>query len=173
VNIPTYKIRIFVLTIFTIGLNFFAVFQSCAQSIAYKTLLSTLYDQSFPVVKPKQIQSLGNYQVVDTREKEEYQVSHLPGAQWVGFDSFSLDAVKNLDKTKPVLVYCTVGARSQEVGKKLTEAGFSRVYNLYGGIIHWVNEDNPVECEGKPTNKVHTYSKSWGIWLEKGVKVYE
>lgn len=143
-----------------------------AQSLAYKTLLNGLYDKQFPVVKPDQITSLSNYQILDTREKEEFEVSHLSGAQWVGYDTFNLKNTSKLDKDKPVLVYCTVGARSQDIGKKLVEAGFTQVYNLYGGIIHWANESNPLVAEGKSTMKVHTYSKSWGIWLNKGEKVY-
>ncbi|TDQ18358.1 rhodanese-related sulfurtransferase [Algoriphagus boseongensis] len=162
------------LVIFLIALETgFFVSQAQAQSPAYKTLLSTLYDESFPVVKPNQIKDLSNYQILDTREKPEFEVSHLSGSQWVGYDTFSLESIKNLDKNKPVLVYCTVGARSEAIGKKLKEAGFTRVYNLYGGIINWVNEGQEVECKGLPTQKVHTYSQAWGIWLEKGEKVYE
>lgn len=121
---------------------------------------------------PSQIADLTNYQVLDAREREEFEVSHLPGAKWVGYESFSLDGVKSLDKKKPVLIYCTVGARSQEIGKKMQEAGFERVFNLYGGIIHWANQNKALEVNGIPTKKVHTYSKSWGIWLSKGEKVY-
>ncbi|MEP0710436.1 rhodanese-like domain-containing protein [Algoriphagus sp.] len=143
-----------------------------AQSIAYKALLSTLYDSDFPVIKPAELTDLSHYQVVDTREKEEFDVSHLKGAIWVGYDTFSLNNVSSLDKSKPVLVYCTVGARSQEIGKKLKAAGFSQVYNLYGGLIQWSNEEKPIFHENVQTDKVHTYSKSWGIWLTNGVKVY-
>lgn len=149
-----------------------AAIPSFSQSLAYKTLLDGLYDKNFPVVKPSQITDLGNYQVLDAREKNEFEVSHLPGANWVGFESFSLEEVKSLDKNKPVLIYCTVGARSEEIGKKLQKAGFQRVYNLYGGIIHWANENKALEVNGIPTKKVHTYSKSWGIWLSNGEKVY-
>ncbi|PZX55667.1 rhodanese-related sulfurtransferase [Algoriphagus chordae] len=143
-----------------------------AQSVAYKALLSTLYDSDFPIVKPAELTDLSKYQIVDTREKEEFEVSHLKGANWVGYDTFSIDNVSGLDKNQPVLVYCTVGARSQEIGKKLKEAGFNQVYNLYGGLIEWANEKKPIFHEGSQTNKVHTYSKSWGIWLTKGEKVY-
>ncbi|OYX22393.1 MAG: thiosulfate sulfurtransferase [Algoriphagus sp. 32-45-6] len=115
---------------------------SQAQSFAYKTMLSGLYDSDFPVLKPDQIQDLGSFQVLE------------------------------LEKNKPVLIYCTVGARSQEIGKKLKAAGFSQVYNLYGGIIHWANEGRPVYHQGKITNRIHTYSQPWGIWLKKGEKVY-
>jgi rhodanese-related sulfurtransferase len=143
-----------------------------AQSIAYKTLLSTLYDSDFPVVKPEEIKDLSNYQVLDTREKEEFDVSHLQDSQWVGYDTFDFKKLEGLDKNKPVLVYCTVGARSQDIGKKLKEEGFNNVYNLYGGIIQWSNEGLPLFKDNKPTDKVHTYSKTWGIWLNKGEKVY-
>lgn len=143
-----------------------------AQSTAYKTLLKGLYDEEFPTVKPGQISSLKNYQVLDTREKAEFEVSHLQGAKWVGYDTFTLENVEDLDKTQPVLVYCTVGARSQDIGKKLREAGFQRVYNLYGGIIHWSNESQPLFKDSLPTKQVHTYSRTWGVWLTSGEKVY-
>jgi rhodanese-related sulfurtransferase len=147
-------------------------FPAFSQSLAYKTLLDGLYDENFSVLKPEQISSLSQYQILDTREKEEYDVSHLAGAIWVGYDTFDLKNVEKLDRSRPVLVYCTVGARSQEIGKKLREAGFLQVYNLSGGIIHWSNEEKPLMAKGYPTKKVHTYSKTWGIWLSKGEKVY-
>ncbi|REG83377.1 rhodanese-like domain-containing protein [Algoriphagus antarcticus] len=143
-----------------------------AQSLAYKTLLFTLYDSDFPVLEPAQLTDLTKYQILDTREKEEFEVSHLKGANWVGYDTFSLNNVASLDKDKPVLVYCTVGARSQDIGKRLKDVGFKEVYNMYGGLIEWVNEGKPIFHGDFQTNKVHTYSKSWGIWLTKGEKVY-
>ena len=146
--------------------------QVLAQSVAYKALLATLYDSDFAVLKPAEVTDLSIYQVVDTREKAEFEVSHLQDATWVGYDTFSMENVANLDKGKPVLVYCTVGARSQEIGKKLKEAGFKEVYNLYGGLIEWVNEEKPIFHGDSLTNHVHIYSRSWGIWLTKGEKVY-
>ena len=56
---------------------------------------------------------------------------------------FSEDVFEKLDPDKPVLVYCSVGARSQDIGKKLVQKGFS-VVNLYGGIFQWVNDELPV-----------------------------
>ncbi|SFT87136.1 Rhodanese-related sulfurtransferase [Algoriphagus locisalis] len=146
--------------------------EAVGQSTAYKALLSTLYDSDFPVVKPAELTDLSSYQVVDTREKEEFEVSHLQNAIWAGYDTFSMENVAELDKNQPVLVYCTVGARSQEIGKKLKEEGFKKVYNLYGGLIEWANEEKPIYHGDSLTNQVHTYSRSWGIWLTKGEKVY-
>lgn len=164
------------MSLFRILLLFFFLYlgseNSYAQSLPYQTLLKGLYDSSFPVVKPAQITNLAYYQVLDAREKEEHEVSHLQNATWVGHKTFTLNSVAKLDKNKPVLIYCTVGARSEEIGKKLQKAGFKKVYNLYGGIVHWVNEGRPVFAKGKPTQKVHTYSKPWSVWLSKGEKVY-
>ncbi|EIM78360.1 rhodanese-like protein [Nitritalea halalkaliphila LW7] len=149
-------------------------FTSQAQSFAYKTLLKGLYDSDFPVVHSDKVAEKPDaYTLLDTRERHEYAVSHLPGARWVGYDDFSLERVAGLDKSKPVVVYCTVGARSQAIGKQLQAAGFQEVYNLYGGIIHWANEEQTLVKGEVPTKQVHTYSKSWGIWLKKGEKVYE
>jgi len=51
--------------------------------------------------------------------------------------------------------------------------GFTNVRNLYGGIFEWVNEGGEIRnSKNQPTDSVHTYSKSWSIWLEKGIKVY-
>lgn len=50
--------------------------------------------------------------------------------------------------------------------------GFTRVSNLYGGIFEWVNEGHPVVRNGMPTEEVHAFSKTWGIWLRRGTKVY-
>jgi rhodanese-related sulfurtransferase len=164
------------MSLFRILLLFFFLYlgseNSYGQSLPYQSLLKGLYDSSFPVVKPAQIANLAYYQVLDAREKEEHEVSHLQNATWVGHKTFTLNSVAKLDKNKPVLIYCTVGARSEEIGKKLQKAGFKKVYNLYGGIVHWVNEGRPVFAKGKPTQKVHTYSKPWSVWLSKGEKVY-
>jgi rhodanese-related sulfurtransferase len=146
--------------------------QAFSQSTTYKALLKTLYDSEFPALKPEQITDLHKYQILDTREQAEFEVSHLEDAQWVGYDTFEMISVAHLDKTKPILVYCTVGARSEDIGKKLRTAGFTKVYNLYGGIIHWANEEQPLYHEDSITNRVHTYSMTWGIWLNKGEKVY-
>ena len=143
-----------------------------SQSAAYTVLLEGIYDDHVPTVRVEQITYLANYQVLDTRENDEFEVSHLPTAIRVGYDSFDVSTTDGLDKGKPVLVYCTVGARSQDIGRKLQAAGFTRVYNLYGGIIQWANSGKTLLAGGIPTDKVHTYSRAWGIWLNRGEKVY-
>ena len=79
-----------------------------------------------------------------------------------------LENVADLDKKTPIVVYCSVGYRSEKVGEKLKAAGFLNVKNLYGSIFEWVNEGNPVVGnDNKATAKVHTYNKTWSRWVDK------
>lgn len=111
--------------------------------------------------------------LLDTREAPEFAVSHLRRARLVGYDTFSLTAVRDLPKNAPIVVYCSVGVRSEKIGRRLKQAGFTDVRNLYGGIFEWVNESQPVvTAANRPTSRVHGYSPSWGIWLRRGQPVY-
>jgi rhodanese-related sulfurtransferase len=157
-----------ILIIFLLAINY----TSFGQSFAYKTLLKGYYEKDFPVVYPDQEKILNSAILLDTREKEEFEVSHLKGATWVGYETFSLESLQDIPKDQPIVVYCSIGARSQDIGKKLKSAGYQEVYNLYGGIFHWVNEDNPVYKNSQKTEEVHVFSRLWGIWLENGKKVY-
>ena len=72
-----------------------------------------------------------------------------------------------------VIVYCSIGKRSEDVTLKLKKAGYTNVKNLYGGIFEWVNQGHPVYNNNNiVTDSVHAYGNFWGKWLDKGVKVY-
>ena len=94
---------------------------------------------------------------------------------FVGYEKFDLkNTLKKVPKKDAVIVvYCSLGVRSEDIAEKLKNKGYTKVYNLYGGIFEWKNNGNPVFSKGIETNKVHAYSKEWGTWLLKGEKVYE
>ncbi len=83
-------------------------------------------------------------QLLDVRTEEEYQVSHLKNAQniCVTSDNFR-EKVASLDKQKPVYVYCKKGGRSAQAARILKEMGFTKVYDLQGGLTSW--EDKGLE----------------------------
>ncbi len=113
--------------------------------------------------------------ILDTRTEEEYMVSHIPGAIWVGFESFSIEKIDSLvpSKDTALLVYCSIGVRSEDIGEILIENNYSHVNNLYGGIFQWKNEGmRVVDSTGIETNNVHAYSKFWGQLLTDANKVY-
>ena len=103
----------------------------------------------------------------DTRKLEEYQVSHIEGARYLGYEDFDPARLGELPKDAPIVVYCSIGYRSEKIGEQLKEMGYTNVYNLYGSIFEWVNAGNAVvDDEGKPTKSVHTYNRKWSKWLE-------
>ncbi|MBU3010659.1 rhodanese-like domain-containing protein [Polaribacter vadi] len=115
--------------------------------------------------------------LLDAREEKEYKVSHLENAICVGYDNFKLkETIAKLpeDKKAKIVVYCSLGIRSETVAHKLIQAGYTNVYNLYGGIFEWKNADfQVIDTLGNNTEKVHTFNKNWSKWLKKGEKVYE
>jgi rhodanese-related sulfurtransferase len=150
-----------------------------AQTIdpAYRQLLEKMYRKTVPLLSVPDAARLqaSNKQVLflDTREKPEYQVSHIQDAVWVGYRDFNLQRVAGISRQTPIIVYCSVGYRSEKVGEKLLQAGFSQVHNLYGSIFEWVNQGHPVfNAQAQRTTRIHAYSKSWGRWLIQGTKVY-
>ncbi len=140
----------------------------------YSAMLNGLLHESVPFVSVTQLQQQPAPPVLlDTREAPEFAVSHLRGARLVGYEKFSLAAVRDLPRNAPIVVYCSVGVRSEKIGAQLKQAGFTNVRNLYGGLFEWVNEGQPVvTAANQPTDRVHAYSPTWGIWLKRGRKVY-
>ena len=113
------------------------------------------------------------YIILDSRELAEYQVSHIPGSIWVGYDDFDINRIKEVSKEKEILTYCSVGYRSERIGEKLIDAGYQNVSNLKGSLFEWVNKGNTlVDNEGHFTTKIHGYNSEWSKWLKKGTVVY-
>ena len=159
-----------------LGVLFSISFTGFAQikSKAYATMLHTLYKETVPLINVTELKKQPDAVLLDTRTKAEYDVSHLPNARWVGYDDFEMNRIEGIPKNANVVVYCSVGYRSERIGEKLLKAGYQRVHNLNGSLFEWVNEGNAVvDNHEKPTKRVHAYSKLWGIWLNRGEKVYE
>ncbi len=151
-------------------------FSNSAQttSRAYGVMLDALYKKTVPFVSVAELKEMPNAVLLDTRAKAEYNVSHLPNAKWVGYDDFNMKRMEGIPKDANIVLYCSVGYRSEQIGEKLLVAGYQRVHNLYGSIFEWINEGNVVvDTREKPTQRVHAYSKLWGIWLKRGEKVYD
>ncbi|MEM9325778.1 MAG: rhodanese-like domain-containing protein [Bacteroidota bacterium] len=145
---------------------------SCGQK-AFDKHLKKLYSGTVPLVNQEELQNPDGVLFLDTRSQEEFDVSHIEGAQFIDYDTFQPDQVIDLPRDTTIVVYCSVGYRSERIGEKLQEMGFTNVKNLYGGIFDWKNKDNEiVNPKGQPTDSVHTYNFVWSKWLQKGTKVY-
>jgi len=163
---------------YKIGSMIFLLASACGlHGQDFDKMVENLLDGSISLISADSLYQLKveqkNLIVLDAREKNEYDVSHIEGAIYVGYKNFDLSSL-NLNKEDYVVVYCSVGYRSEKIGEKLEDAGFKYVNNLYGGIFDWKNKGYPVfDNNKKQTQNVHAYSKSWGKWLINGEKVYE
>jgi len=140
-------------------------------------VLKKYNDHSVPYIYVEELIDLKTPTIIlDTREASEYEVSHLENAITVGFDDFEISKIETLgiQKNSTIVLYCSVGVRSEIIGKQLLAAGYTTVYNLYGGIFEWINSDKKVyNAKQEQTLKVHAFSKKWGKYLLKGIKIYE
>ena len=149
-----------------------------AASPAYRQLLRTLYRNTVPLVPPAALAAIlrqhpDSVLLLDTRTPAEYGVSHLRGARFVDFDKYQQDQFAGIPRDQPVVVYCSVGYRSERVGERLKALGFKNVRNVYGGIFQWLNEGYPIYNAQGPTQDIHPYSPLWGMWLQRGNKTTE
>lgn len=90
-----------------------------------------------PAKFEKQIQQ-EDIQLVDVRTPKEYEEGHIEGALNIDFlgDEF-LQQFSNLDKDKPVYLYCRSGNRSAKASEMLKKEGFEHIIDLEGGYKAW------------------------------------
>lgn len=106
------------------------------------------------------------YVILDARELEEYTVSHIKDAIPVGYDKFDLKKLPKLTENKRIVVYCSIGYRSEKIAQKLKNAGYKQVYNLYGGIFEWINNSLPVvNTQEQSETRIHTFNQKWSKWV--------
>lgn len=148
---------------------------SCSAQVKSKTFQTTIDGLLNETVDTIGIHRFGKLMeaekelvILDAREKVEFETSHIEGAKYVGYDKVDLNVMEGVDKKTPIVVYCSIGYRSEKIGEKLKEKGFTNVMNLYGGIFEWVNHEGEVEQDGIPTKQIHGFDKWWSRFLEKG-----
>ena len=159
-----------IVAVFIITLSF----GQTVEDRAYSAKLQRLLSHTVPEVSVSEVDTNDSIVFVDAREENEYKVSHIKKAVWVGYNKLDLSRLKDTPKDQKIIVYCSVGYRSEKVSEKLIKQGFTNVSNLYGGIFEWKNTGRLVhESETQTTEEVHAYDKTWGQWLRRGKKCYE
>lgn len=77
-------------------------------------------------------------QLVDVRTPAEFAAGHIPTAKNIDVrgENFDKEADQQLDKSRPVALYCRSGARSKTAAQALAAKGY-RVYELNKGFMNW------------------------------------
>lgn len=94
------------------------------------------------LLSPKEFASkiaiLDNEVLVDVRTSAETANGMIEGAIHIDFrDSEFKQKIGDLDRSKPVMVYCAGGGRSGNTAKMLSDMGFQEIYDLDGGMSSW------------------------------------
>lgn len=83
--------------------------------------------------------------IIDVREPNEYAEGHIEGARNIPLAKFD-ERIAELETHRelPVLLNCQSGTRSLAAGKKLTQRGFTQVFELKGGMFAWKDQNLPI-----------------------------
>lgn len=134
------KTLIYRITIIFMFLNAVTITTGFGQS---NGKLKTLNAERFE----KKLDRIKNPQLIDVRRQEEYSEDHIGGSvNYNVLDSTLIKHIPELNKKKPVFVYCKTGVRGLRAAKILKANGF-RVYNLEGGLNEWKDKNLPVVKE--------------------------
>ncbi len=85
-------------------------------------------------------------QLVDVRADHEWEAGHLPGATHIALPELARRAGE-IDKDRPVILYCRGSNRSSMATTALAEAGYDAA-KLAEGAVGWEEEGLPFEPEG-------------------------
>jgi rhodanese-related sulfurtransferase len=84
-------------------------------------------------------------QLIDVRESYEREAGYITGSRHIELMKLSSEAA-TLERERPVVVYCRVGARSEMAAQALRSAGFE-AFSMRGGLLAWAHEQRALEPE--------------------------
>jgi sulfur-carrier protein adenylyltransferase/sulfurtransferase len=84
--------------------------------------------------------------ILDVREPNEYQICRIPGSMLIPLGEVAARSAE-LDKDREMVVHCKMGGRSAKAVALLQDRGFTRVRNLKGGILSWIDKVDPTQSK--------------------------
>lgn len=139
-------------------------------------MLDRLLSEAVPVITVNEFNKKSDRVfILDVREKREFDVSRIKGAVFaVTNDQNRLISIpEGLSKSESIVVYCSVGYRSEQITQQLIDEGYENTVNLYGGIFEWVNQGFALYNDSGRTDEIHAYGLFWGLWVKSENKVYK
>jgi rhodanese-related sulfurtransferase len=111
--------------------------------------------------------------ILDARNGEEYNVSHIKNAKRCGYNDFSAERIWMVDRKARVIIYSTTGERGIIVAQYLKLMGFVDIQTLSDNLIGWKNDGYEViDSNGKKTDKIHVGDRKNMKLLRSGSGVY-
>ncbi|MDP3945438.1 MAG: rhodanese-like domain-containing protein [Lutibacter sp.] len=105
---------------------------------------SQSHSDAIKVLAPTEFkQKSANQTIIDIRTPQEFSEGHIDGAININYyDSNFMDQMAKYDKNQPIFIYCRSGNRTTAASKKAADFGFTEIYDLEGGILYWMKNNN-------------------------------
>jgi len=106
-----------------------------------------------------------NLIVLDVRDQLEYNVNHICNAILIPVTELEsrIDELEPYNNTE-IIVYCSIGGRSTSASQVLVDDGFTKIYNMRGGITEWISADYEI-CPTENGESPSTIAFSFTIFL--------
>ncbi len=109
-------------------------------------------------LSPEEFIRLANpHRLIDVRSSFEYRMLHVPNALNLSLPRILMSSnswlsrwvlpqwFRELPKDQPIALICLTAHRSPMAAQKLVKVGFTKVYNITGGMMAWKKAHLPVE----------------------------
>ena len=84
-------------------------------------------------------------QLIDVRETYEVEAGRIAGSRHIEIERLAAQA-ETIDRSRPVLFYCRLGARSAMAASAFRRAGYE-AFTMTGGLTEWHQRGLPIEPE--------------------------
>jgi rhodanese-related sulfurtransferase len=101
--------------------------------------------RELPPERVKELLDAGEIQLVDVREDYEHAAGRIAGARHLELGRLAAEA-GTIERDRPVVFYCRVGARSAMAASAFRRAGWE-AYSMAGGLEAWDRAELPLEPE--------------------------
>ncbi|MEQ2527578.1 sulfurtransferase TusA family protein [Bacillaceae bacterium CLA-AA-H227] len=91
----------------------------------------------------KRLESNDNIVVLDVRESAEYGFNHIPSTLSIPLGELEA-RMDELNKDTEIFIVCRTGNRSDLAAQKLTEKGFTTVFNVVPGMMYWTGKTTSI-----------------------------
>lgn len=87
-----------------------------------------------------------NFVLLDVREQDEWEKSHISGAEYLGKGVLERDIETEYpDTNQELILYCGGGFRSALAADNLQKMGYPNVKSMEGGFRSWTEAGYPIE----------------------------
>ena len=95
-----------------------------------------------PVELKRRLDAGDDLFILDVREPNEYQINRIPGSTLIPLGELPR-RYQELDPNREIVAHCKMGGRSAKAVEYLRSVGFTKVKNLTGGVLEWIDKVDP------------------------------